>query len=406
MSLINELEDMTLKMSPRFMRNVRDSLEIALEEKTPARLEDVKANLSDFIEAVKIMGLDELRTKLEELAKTLTAPGPIAKTLLQFRSEFNDFSDGVPSEEREFLKKKEIPWEAMDVSVDQAVIDQFMAIPGVGEERARALYFSGFKSVEELASASVATLFGVPGMNLSVAKKIADYFNPNRLVRMDVFPREEETSSKAEIPFSGRPRIAHDVALAVTDEIEPGEDAKLIELFLTRLTEYLESASAIVESLSSKSFSSEIILQLQEITEGLTKAARYMGFEHIQFVTERMGLTVKDIISGDDDLDRDTIFALTESLKQLDAGCANLKRGAEKVKDRTEESTVSLEYNILTMAQYWGELFDLYKDTHEILRRVSVQGAFSSDDIQQLRKNTSRLDEMAGSISELVENII
>jgi hypothetical protein len=406
MSLINELEDMTLKMSPRFMRNIRDSLEVALEEKTPARLEDVKANLSDFIEAVKIMGLDELRAKLEDLAKTLTAPGSIAKTLLEFRSEFNDLSDGVPSEEREFLRKKEIPWEAMDVSVDQAVIDQFMAIPGVGEERARALYFSGFKSVEDVASASVATLFGVPGMNLSVAKKIADYFNPNRLVRLDVFPREEETASKAEISFSGRPRIAHDVGLAVTDEVEPGEDNELVGLFLERLTEYLEGASTIVQSLSSKSFSSEIIVHLQEITEGLTKTARYMGFEHIQFVAERMGLTVKDIISGDDELDRDTLFALTESLKQLEAGCANLKRGAEKLKDQTEESTVSLEYNVLTMAQYWGELFDLYKDTHEILRRVSVQGAFSSDDIDRLRKNTSRLDEMAGSISELVENII
>jgi len=66
---------------------------------------------------------------------------------------------------------------------------------------------------------------------------------------------------------------------------------------------------------------------------------------------------------------------------------------------------VSLEYNVLTMAQYWGELHDLYKDTHNLLRRVSEQGGFFGEDIERLRKTTNRLDEMAGSIADLVESL-
>jgi hypothetical protein len=57
------------------------------------------------------------------------------------------------------------------------------------------------------------------------------------------------------------------------------------------------------------------------------------------------------------------------------------------------------------MATYWGELHDLYKEMHNLLRRVAEQGSFSKEDIDRLRKNTSRLDQMAGSISDLVETL-
>ncbi len=406
MSLINELEDMSLKMSPRFVRNVKSALEIALEEKAPVQLDDVKASLADFIEAVKIMGLDELRTKLEDIARILEAPGPAAQVLLQFRSEFNTLADNVPSDEREFLKKKEPPpFENMDVSIDRDVIDRFTAIPGVGEERARVLYFSGFKSVEDLSTASVARLFGVPGMTLSVAKKIADHFNPNRLVRLETLARDEEPSTKAEISFVGKPQPIRDSEAVAMDEVEPGEDLELIELFIERLTEYLDGASTIIENLSSQSLSSEMILHLEEITHELVKTARYMGFEQIHVVAERLESTIKDIISGDDQLTKDTVFFLKDSLKQIETGCAGLKKGIERLKEKREETAVSLEYNILTMANYWGELSDLYKDTHEILRRVSQQGTFSTEDLERLRENSSRLDDLAGSISELVEDL-
>jgi hypothetical protein len=258
MSLIAELEGMTLRMSPRFMNNITNALDTAIEDGTGPNLERLKASVADFIEAVKIMGLDELKSKLEGTAKILDAPGPIGQALLRFRSEFTALAESVPSDEREFLRKKEPPpFENMDVSIDREVIDQFTAIPGVGEQRARTLYFSGFRSVEMLSSASVAKLFGVPGMTLVVAKKIADHFNPNRLVRLETLTRDEDASKKGTLSFVGKPQRSREGPMAVTDELEPGEDAELLALFLEQLTDYIEGAGTIVQQLSSGKFSSD-----------------------------------------------------------------------------------------------------------------------------------------------------
>ncbi len=410
MSLIAELEDITLKMSPRFVNNTNKALDAAIEDATGPNVERLKAAVSDFIEAVKIMGLDELKSKLEGAAKILDAPGPIAPALLRFRSEFTALADGVPSDEREFLKKKEPPpFENMDVSVDREVIEHFTAIPGVGEERARTLYFSGFRSVDDLSSASVAKLFGVPGMTLAVAKKIADHFNPNRLIRLEILARDEDSAPKGALSFTAKPQPSRDAAPAVTDEIEPGEDAELLDLFLEQLTGYIEGANTIVQHLSSGNFPSEILVHFEEITHGLARAARYMGFEHTQSMAERIETTVNDIISGDDQLTRETLIFLNDSIQQLTLGYENLTRGMEKPGDTsrgTKEDALSLEYNILSMANYWSELHDLYEDMHNLLRKASAQGSFSEEDIARLRKNSNRLDKMAGSISEIVESLV
>jgi hypothetical protein len=413
MSLIAELEDLTLKMSPRFMNNITKALDTALEETTVPNIEHLKASVADFLEAVKIMGLDELKSKLEQIDRILDAPGSMPDNLLQFKKELGVLADNIPAGDREFLKKKEPPASYMDVSVDQAVIDAFTAIPGVNEDRALTLYFSGYTTTDDLKAASVAKLFGVPGMTLAVAKKIADHFNPNRLVRIQTLARDEEAPAKGGLSFVGKPQPPRDAQATVTDEIEAGEDPELLDLFLEHLTGYVEGASTIVQNLSSPGFPSEILVHLEEITRGLAKAARYMGYEHIQSMAERIETTVRDVISGDDQLTRETLIFLNDSIQQLSVGYGNLKEGSGTLRDvgkkrrdtaeKSRDSAVSLEYNILTMAQYWGELHDLYTDTHNLLRKVSEQGNFSEQDIERLRKNTSRLDQMAGSISELVE---
>jgi len=409
MSLIAELEDMTLRMSPRFVDNITHALDAALEEATGPNIEQLKASVADFIGAVKIMGLDELKSKLEATAKILDAPGPMAQALVKFRSEFTVLADGVPSDQREFARKKEPPpFDNMDVSIDREVIDRFMAIPGVGEDRARTLYFSGFKSVEALSSASVAKLFGVSGMTLAVAKKIADHFNPNRLIRLETLTRDEQATKREGLSFVGKTLLPRGAGQAVTDEIEPGEDPELLALFVDQLTEYIDEATTIIQALSSGTFSSEILVHLGEITLGLVKAARYMGFENTQSMAERIETTVNDVISGYDQLTRENLIFLNDSVQQLSLGCETLKQGVEKPGDagRAErDSGDSLEYNILTMAQHWGEVQDLFKDTHNLLRTVSAQGSFSDEDIARLKKNANRLDEMAGSISDIVEGL-
>ncbi|MBN2223330.1 MAG: Hpt domain-containing protein [Deltaproteobacteria bacterium] len=410
MSLIAELEDMTVRMSPRFINNITHALDVAIEETTGPNLQRLKTSVSDFIGAVKIMGLDELKSKLEATARILDTPGPIAQALLQFRSEFSAIADDVPSDQREFLRKKEPPsFENMDVSIDREVVDRFMAIPGVSEERAQTLYFSGFTTIEDLKAASVAKLFGVSGMTLVVAKKIADHLNPDRLIRLETLTRDEDASKKDALSFIGKGKLPRDAEAAATDEVEPGEDAELLDLFLEQLTEYIGEADTIVQALSSGDFSSEILVHLEEITHGLVKAARYMGFEHTQSMAQRIETTVSDVISGYDQLSRENLIFLNDSIRQLSLGRENLKPGVEKPGDTREENRnneISLEYNILTMAHYWGEVQDLYKDTHNLLRTASEQGSFSDEDIARLRKNTNRLDEMAGSISDIVESLV
>lgn len=416
MSLIAELEDMSLRMSPRFMKNITAALDSAMEEATGPNLEHLKASVSDFIGAVKIMGLDELGLKLEQLDRILTGPGPVAENLLRFKNELSGLSDSIPAGDRESAKKKDLAsyYMDMEVNADPAVIRSFAAIPGVSEDRARTLYFSGFTTLDALKSASVVKLFGVPGMTLAVAKKIADHFNPNRLVRIETLVKDEAASPKGELSFVGKSPAARDADAAVTDEVEPGEDTELLALFLELLATYIEEAGTIVKMLSSPSFSSEILLTLEETTQGLVKSARYMGYEHTWSMAERIQTTVKDVISGDDRLTRETIIFLEDSIRQLSAGYENLKHGVERpggpVKaapaPRTaKDSAISLEYNILSMAQYLGELQDLFKDAHGLLRKASEQGAFSEDDIARLKKDTDRLDKVAVSISDLVENL-
>jgi hypothetical protein len=408
MSLIAELEDMTLRMSPRFMDNITHALDAALEETTAPNLQQLRAAVADFVEAVKIMGLDELRSKLEQIQRVLDGPDPAPDNLARFRKELTALADGIPSGDREFAKKKDPPFSNMDVSVDRTVIEAFTAVPGVNEDRALALYFYGFATVEELKAASVAKLFGVPGMTLAVAKKIADHFNPDRLIRLDILTRDENAPKDEGLSFIGKTQLPRDAEAAVTDEVEPGEDAELLGFFLEHLAEYIEGADTIIKALSSADFPSEILVHFEEITHGLIKAARYMGFEHTRAMAERIGTIVSDVISGDDHLTRENLIFLNDSIKQLSIGYENLKGSVEKTADTVHanaEDDVSLEYNVLTMAHYWGEVQDLYKDTHKLLRTVSERGGFSDEDIERLKKNTNRLDEMAGSISDIVESL-
>ena len=410
MSLIVELEDMSLRMSPRFMKNITAALEAAMEEATGPNIDQLRVTVSDFIEAVKIMGLDELKTRLEQLDQILAQSGSMSDNLARFKQELSALADNIPAGDREFVKKKDLPsyYMDMEVNADPAVIRSFAAVPGINEDRARALYFSGFTTIDDLKSATVAKLFGVPGMTLAAAKKVADHFNPDRLVRLETIIREE-APGKGELSFVGKSLGSREEESAVTDEAEPGEDPELLSLFLEQLTGYVEGAGAIVQNLSSPGFASEILLHLEEITHALVKAARYMGYEHTQAMAERIETTVKDVISGDDRLTRETLIFLEDSIRQLSLGCGNLRRGVERpgeTKETSSENAVSLEYNILTMAQYLGELHDLYKAAHSLLRSASEQGGFSEEDMARLRKNTDRLDKVAASISEIVESLI
>ena len=77
--------------------------------------------------------------------------------------------------------------------------------------------------------------------------------------------------------FVGKTLASRDAESIVTDEVEPGEDTELLALFLGQLAEYIEVAGAIVQKLSSPGFSSEILLNLEEINPGVGKGRPVHG---------------------------------------------------------------------------------------------------------------------------------
>jgi hypothetical protein len=139
-----------------------------MEETTITSLEQLRASVSGFIGAVKIMGLNELRQarKLDRIR----LPGSMPDNLIRFKTNYR-LSDSILRRPG-VCKKKDLPsyYMDMEINADQAVIKSFTAIPGVTEDRARTLYFSGFTTIDGLKSASVAKLFGVPGMPLAAKR--------------------------------------------------------------------------------------------------------------------------------------------------------------------------------------------------------------------------------------------
>ena len=57
------------------------------------------------------------------------------------------------------------------------LIESFTSIPGVGAKSAKAFYEAGFKSTKDILSAKEEELLAIPGVGISLVKKLKDY-NP------------------------------------------------------------------------------------------------------------------------------------------------------------------------------------------------------------------------------------
>jgi len=61
----------------------------------------------------------------------------------------------------------------------EKVLKEFMTLPGIGVSKAKALYDGGFRSLDEVAKATIATLTPCKGFNEKLAKEILAHLNPN-----------------------------------------------------------------------------------------------------------------------------------------------------------------------------------------------------------------------------------
>jgi len=415
MPILNELEFLSKNMSPRFLGNIKIALRDALEERSHSSVKGLRAALSDFIDAVRILGLEGLEVHLDDISQILDGPGDIENILGDFEREFDKLSKTIPQTPAEEME----PESDFDLSVDesfdreipdeemnQSVIDKFVMIPGVGEERARALYRGGFRSLAELAEASVPQIFKVEGISLKLAKDIADCLNPERFIDMQIIPLGRKLKAdESELSFVTQPAPAPEPGRAKMEDVASDDDPDLLELFIDRLKSYIDDASKIVGGLSSESPKYDELSDLYSDSTSLISATRYMGFKAIESELSQISDKALKIIDKKEALSDETVSSFLSTIEKLKGGYEGLSEGLSKLSRKKGVSSEDMEYNILTLAQYWMDLNKLYKETDEVIRVVAKKGDITDEDREKLKSKTSRLDEMAGFISSLLEDI-
>jgi predicted nucleic acid-binding Zn-ribbon protein len=130
-----------------------------------------------------------------------------------------------------------------------------------------------------------------------------------------------------------------------------------------------------------------------------------MGFKAIESELSQISDKVLKIIEKKETLSDDTVSSFTSTIEKLKGGYEGLSDGLSKLSRRKDVSPEDMEYNILSLAQYWMDLNKLYKETDEVIRVVAKKGDITDEDREKLKSKTSRLDEMAGYISSLLEDM-
>ncbi len=415
MPILNELELLSKNMSPRFLSNIKIALRDALEERSHRSVKELKSVLSDFIDAVRILGLEELEVHLDDISQILDRPGDIGEILGEFEGEFDKLAEILPQAPPEIVEPESdfdlsvdeaFDQEIPDEEIDQSVIDRFIMIPGVGEERARALYRGGFRTLGDLAEASVPQIFRAEGISLKLAKDIADYLNPERFIDVKIIPISRKLmQAESELSFVGKPAPASVPDDVTVEEVASNDDPDLLELFIDRLKSYIDDASKIVEGLSSETPKYDELGDLYSDSTSLISATRYMGFKTIESELSQISDKALKIIDKKEALSDETVSSFLSTIEKLKGGYEGLSDGLSKLSRKKGVSSEDMEYNILTLAQYWMDLNKLYKETDEVIRIVAKKGDITDEDRDKLKAKTSRLDEMAGFISSLLEDL-
>jgi len=411
MSILQEIETITRNMSPHFIDNIRVALQGLGEEKTPDKLNALRAAVADFQSAVKILGIASVEEGVSNLQKLVGKSSNIEDILGNFKPEFEKITALFPRGDKTDKapeKKEADPVDAAEtaVDIDQSVIKDYLNISGVGEEKARILYRSGFTSSRKLAEATVADLVGVKGVNLSLAKKIVDFFNPERFLEMELAPSgKKETKETEEVSFVGVPLRSQSRDDVLLQNVEKNEDSELLEIFINRLCDYLDGTSRIIGNLSYESPTAEALNDLFDASRSLISSSRYMGFEGIEKELEKIMKATEEIIRNQESFSGSAISVLSEAQEKLSKGLEDLRGGLTRLSEVKADETLDVEYNLLNLAQHWSELSELYKETGKIIRNSIEEGEVSTENRERLKQNKSRMDAMTDSISALVEEI-
>ncbi|MBN1574201.1 MAG: helix-hairpin-helix domain-containing protein [Deltaproteobacteria bacterium] len=404
MSLIDELETITGKMSPRFMADVKTKLEGAIEDPSPKNVMGLRTEVNEFIWAVRMTGIEEIEDSLIDLTDILDSPGEIGENLVKFKGRFKELEKVIPPEVAE-PEVTEVVYEKRDKPVDESKIEKLLMIPGIGREKATALIENGFENIEDIANAPLAKIITVRGISLSLAKDIKDFLDPNRLVGIEILPRILKTPRLSEeISFSAIPAADEEAPEDYFEEDIYEDDPELLEYYISRLKEFTANISKILDSISTSSPQKEAVLDLEEASLSLMSATRYMGLDLIESELSNIAEVSKEIASGEVELSDKSIYAIKQAQSGLEYGLKKLMGFLESVKKpETAEGEILAEESQATK-KHLDDIQRLYADMGGILKKVSDKGKIDDEDLRKFKEDSDLLNKMAGSLAKPQEN--
>lgn len=400
MSLIDELEIISDNMSPRFMADIKNKLKDVVEDPSSAKVTELKSEINEFVWAVKIMGVEELEETLGDLIDTLEGHGSWEERLDRFSSGFEKLERIIPVKEPEtHIEETEAEGEP-DKPIDEANIERFLMIPGIGRVKALALINGGFERVEDLANAPLARITMVPGISLSLAKDIADFLNPNRFSGVEILPKTlGQPRPSTEISFLGKKSIDGRPEADEFAEIYE-DDPELMELFIARLKVFIGEVTMILDDCATSSPPGRVISELEETSVSLLNVTRYMGFDLIESELSNIAEVTGEIISGDIDFTESVLFAIKQAKTGLEYGLDKL-REFKKIPDLPEITKEEIQAGDDKSAhEDMDEIQRLYKNMGGILKKVSEAGKLDKEDVKRLKGSTELLNRMAESLTK------
>ena len=405
MSLIDELESMTDNMSPKFVADIQRMLEGAIAYPSSITIMKLKSEVNEFIWAVRMMGDDELEGSLNDLLDILNGPGDKKENLDKFAEEFKKLNEGIPTlvpsvdeDEDEDIYKD------LDKFINEENIEKFLMIPGIGRERAMALMEEGFDNIEELSTAPLARITMVTGISLSLAKDIADFLNPNRLLGMEILPMTLGPSrSSGEISFLSKQFIDKSSESDIMTEAFE-DDPELLKIYIVRLKEFLDEAAQILDTLSTSPSPEMIISNLEDSSTSLLNITRYMGFDLIESELTNIAKISNEVLSGKIELSETAVFAIKQAQAGLEYGLDKLNTHLKKTAQLDDTSEEITQEDAHAVHKHISEIHHLYKNLGDILERALESGAIDEKELQRLNKNTELFVEMTGSLKKNSDN--
>ncbi|MBN1881168.1 MAG: helix-hairpin-helix domain-containing protein, partial [Deltaproteobacteria bacterium] len=350
----------------------------------------------------------------------LEGEGALDRRLFEFKEQFEALIADLPR----MSETGEAPAPGVPAAEEESAIRRFTQIPGVGEERARILFRAGFTSLSALAEASVARLFRIEGISLSLARDIADYLNPERFIDMEIMPpsrpkvkvepepsppsfpiSDPETAAELEAeieaffsdplnhePFSG--------AVKKKKESRLDDDPELLIMFIERFRTYMAHIGRLVDSMGQTPPVPVHVEELIDVSRSLAAVSRYMGFSDIGEEAGRVSEAAGGLGQGSDDR-QDALFDIIRTAHtRLISELEKFKRSAEV--QGAGKTDPKMEILNMLMSR-WGELDELYSQVGRIIERASTVGVLDEETRRILKGKTIEIDTVASSLSELLD---